>query len=169
MAERVIIADVPAQARLLLHCAPADRAAMTEALALDLPDGMLRAGEARGWHALHLSPDEWLLIGSLDDAAGTIARTVRDASGIAHALVDISERHLAVTVSGAGAADLLNAGCALDLSDGVFPAGTCTRTLFGKADILLWRPTDVPAFRVEYARSFADYVRRLLAAAEADL
>jgi len=168
MAE-LIITDVPAQARLLLHCTPADRVAMAEALALVLPDTMLRAGFARGWHALHLSPDEWLLIGSRDEAAALVARTARDASTIAHSLVDIGERNLAVTVAGEGAADLLNAGCALDLSDDAFPAGCCTRTLFGKADILLWRPTQAPAFRVEYARSFADYVRRLVAAASADL
>ena len=72
-------------------------------------------------------------------------------------------------VAGDGAADLLNAGCALDLSDAAFPPNSCTRTLFGKADILLWRPTEASAFRVEYARSFADYVRRLMAAAAEDL
>lgn len=163
------ITDVPAQARLLLHCAPGNRAAMAGALTLDLPDTMLRAEVARGWHALHLSPDEWLLIGPPDEAAALIARIARDASTIAHSLVDIGERNLGVTVAGEGAADLLNAGCALDLSDDAFPAGACTRTLFGKADILLWRPTEASAYRVEYARSFADYVRRLMAAASADL
>ena len=168
MAEPVIT-DVPAQARLLLHCASADRSAMAGALALDLPEAMLRAGHARGWHALHLSPDEWLLIGSPDEAAALVARSASDGSAIAHSLVDIGERHLGVTVAGEGAADLLNAGCALDLSDDAFPVGACTRTLFGKADILLWRPTEAPAFRVEYARSFADYVRRLMSAASADL
>lgn len=168
MAEPVIT-DVPAQARLLLHCAPADRAAMAAALDLDLPKAMLRAGEARGWHALHLSPDEWLLIGWPDEAADMTRRVASNASGVAHSLVDISERSLAVTVSGEGAADILNAGCALDLSDRAFPAGMCTRTLFGKADILLWRSSDAPAFRVEYARSFAGYVRKLLAAAQADI
>lgn len=164
MAEAVIT-GVPAQARLLLHCTPADRGAMAGALELELPDEMLRAGYARGWHALHLSPDEWLLIGSPDEAAALVMKTGSEASAIAHSLVDISERNVGVTVTGEGAADLLNAGCALDLSDEAFPPGSCTRTLFGKADILLWRPTQAPAFRVEYARSFADYVRRLMAAA----
>lgn len=150
----------------MLHCAPADRADMAEMLGLHLPDTMLRAGFARGWHALHLSPDEWLLIGALNET-GAIKAPV--GSTIAHSIVDISERNLGVTVVGEGAACLLNAGCALDLSDQAFPAGTCTRTLFGKADILLWRPTDALAFQVEYARSFEDYVRRLMAAASADL
>ena len=168
MAEPVIT-ELPEQARLLLHCAPADRATIADALALDLPDAMLRAGYASGWHALHLSPDEWLCMGAPDAAADLIAHTAREASAIAHSLVDVSERNLGVIVSGAGAADLLNAGCPLDLSDEAFPAGTCTRTLFGKADILLWRPTDDPDFRIEYARSYADYVRRLMAAAARDL
>ena len=38
----------------------------------------------------------------------------------------------------------------------------CTRTLFAKADIVLWR-TAADAFHVEMWRSFGDYVRALLA------
>src|ERR687898_480955 len=54
-------------------------------------------------------------------------------------LVDVSHRHRAFEVSGPAAAALLNEGCPLDLDDAAFPAGACTRTLFGKIEILLWR------------------------------
>ena len=45
----------------------------------------------------------------------------------------------------------------LDLDQAAFPVGMCTRTLFGKAEIVLWRKAD-DAFRVEVWRSFAPYV-----------
>ncbi|MGQ3028233.1 MAG: sarcosine oxidase subunit gamma family protein, partial [Ferrovibrionaceae bacterium] len=42
-----------------------------------------------------------------------------------------------------------------------FPVGVCTRTLFAKAEIVLWR-TDAQRFRVEVWRSFAGYLWGLL-------
>jgi sarcosine oxidase subunit gamma len=38
-----------------------------------------------------------------------------------------------------------------------FPIGMCTRTLFGKAEIVLWR-TGEAQFHIEVWRSFAGYV-----------
>jgi len=43
-----------------------------------------------------------------------------------------------------------------------FPAGSATRTLLGKAEIVLSRPGEAPSFEVECARSFARYVRDFL-------
>jgi sarcosine oxidase subunit gamma len=44
----------------------------------------------------------------------------------------------------------------------------CTRTILGKADIVLWR-TGAESFHVEVWRSFADYVARFLAEASREL
>ncbi len=52
---------------------------------------------------------------------------------------------------------VINAFCALDLHHSAFPIGMCTRTVFGKAEIMLWR-TEADTFRIEVARSFAPYV-----------
>ena len=46
---------------------------------------------------------------------------------------------------------------ALDLHPVAFPVGMCTRTVFGKAEIVLWR-TEAEAYHIEVARSFAPYV-----------
>ncbi|MEQ9246023.1 MAG: sarcosine oxidase subunit gamma family protein, partial [Nitratireductor sp.] len=54
-----------------------------------------------------------------------------------------------------------------DLSPDAFPVGACSRTVFGKAEIILWR-TEGDAFRVECWRSFSDYVFMLLEAAARD-
>ena len=43
----------------------------------------------------------------------------------------------------------------------------CTRTVFAKAQIVLWR-TDMERFRVETGRSFAPYVTKILALASCE-
>ena len=68
----------------------------------------------------------------------------------------------ALEVSGTHAATMLNAGCPLDLDLAEFPVGMCTRTVFAKADVVLWR-TRSDAFHLEVWRSFAGYVSGLLA------
>ena len=52
---------------------------------------------------------------------------------------------------------MLNAFNALDLHLDAFPVGMCTRTLFGKAEIVLWR-TGEETFHIEVWRSFAPYL-----------
>ena len=92
------------------------------------------------------------------------------ASGVLHSAVDVSHRNTAILVEGPGAAAAINAGCPLDLSPRAFPVGACTRTIFGKVEIVLLR-TGEESFRVEVWRSFSDYAFALLAegARDADL
>jgi sarcosine oxidase subunit gamma len=85
-----------------------------------------------------------------------------------HALVEISHRNVGLAVRGAHAPDVLNAGCPLDLSAAAFPPGFATRTLLGKAEIVLIREDDAPTYRVECWRSFAPYVHGFLLEAARD-
>ena len=89
-------------------------------------------------------------------------RLERALAGAPHALVDISHRQFALEISGPHASAILNGACPLDLDPSEFPIGMCTRTVFAKADIVLWR-TRADAFHVEVWRSFAGYVSGLLA------
>lgn len=110
--------------------------------------------------ALWLGPDEQLLLGPEGaDLAATLAPALRD---LPHSLVDVSHRQIALEVSGPHAAAVLNAGCPLDLDLSAFPVGMCTRTVFAKAEIVLWR-TSEDVFHVEVWRSFASYVTEFLA------
>ena len=78
--------------------------------------------------------------------------------GYPHALVDIGHRYAALAIEGPRARVLLASGCPLDLHPAAFVAGTATRTLLGKSEIILWRQSEAPVYRVECARSFAPYV-----------
>jgi sarcosine oxidase subunit gamma len=72
-----------------------------------------------------------------------------------------------VQVSGPHAGAILNAGCPLDLDPAEFPPDMCTRTLLGKAEIVLWR-TGGAEFHLEVWRSFSDYVLEFLREAAQD-
>jgi sarcosine oxidase subunit gamma len=105
-----------------------------------------------------MGPDEYLLLdlSPAEPSAVTAETLERALQDIPHALVDISQRQLAWQISGPDATLLLNGGCPLDLDIQEFPVGMCTRTVFAKADIVLWR-TGEQTFHVEVWRSFADY------------
>jgi sarcosine oxidase subunit gamma len=73
----------------------------------------------------------------------------------------VSHRQTALEIRGPRVEELLNSACPLDLDVRAFAVGMCTRTVFAKADIVLWR-TREDAFHVEIWRSFAGYVTGLL-------
>jgi sarcosine oxidase, subunit gamma len=165
----VVIRRLPPVARFSLRLAPAllGRATSLAGFALDLPINRRRI--AGGKRTLRLGPDEWLLCAP-ETAAAQIARDVEAALGrLHHALVDLSHAHIALSLAGPQAADAINSGCPLDLSPSAFPPGTATRTLLGKAEIILSRAEETAAFELECARSFAAYVREFLSAAAASV
>ena len=110
----------------------------------------LRAANHDGETALWLGPDEYLVIGGEPPAI------------VAHSIVDVSHGTVAFRMTGQRAAWCLNAFCALDLD--AMPVQGCTRTLLGKAEIVLWR-IGTSEFHIETARSYASYVWALLEAA----
>jgi sarcosine oxidase subunit gamma len=135
--------------------------ALGEAFGLALPDQPCRAAVQRDRVALWLGPDEWLLIAAADETASLLQSLKNALTGRPASLVDVSHRNIGLIVKGPRAADLLNAGCPLDLDPETFPVGMCARTLFGKAEVVLWRSTQ-DSFRLEAWRSFAPYVAGLL-------
>lgn len=131
---------------------------------LDLP--INRFSTADGRLVGRLGPDEWLIIGAAEEVDGLRAEFVAALAGRIHAMVNVSHASVAFAIDGADAANILNTGCPLDLDVWAFPAGSATRTILGKCDIILFRLSEV-AFRVECARSFGEYLHTfLLEAAE---
>ena len=160
----LLIRPAAAEARFALRLrGPLGSAA---GLPLDRPINTLSVDATR-WIA-RLGPDEWLIGAPEPDADILAAAVTAELAGRAHALVDVSHRNVGIDVRGVAAAIALNAGCPLDLGDAAFPAGSATRTLLGKAEIVLWR-TDTDSFHIEVARSFAPYVWGCLEGARREL
>lgn len=118
----------------------------------------VRAGERV---ALWLGPDEQLLLVPQSEASELQIGLTKALANMPHSLVDISHRHAAMQLRGAHAAWLLNGLCPLDLSLAAFPVDMCTRSVFAKAEIILWRQAP-ETFHLETGRSFANYVVGLL-------
>lgn len=147
----------------LREVAPVERYVLRgpgDALGIGLPKEPCRAAD--NW-ALWLGPDEWLLFVPDGGKAGLTSRIAGAAGERPYALVDVSHRQVGLEVRGSDAAALLNGAVPLDLSEAAFPVGMCTRTVFEKAEIVLWR-RGVEVWRIEVARSYAPYVRDLLRA-----
>jgi sarcosine oxidase subunit gamma len=158
----------PPCSRHLLRAAPEAMALAGAALGLSLPQLPCHAAVQGDRAALWLGPDEQLLLAP-EARADETSRVDRAAlPDTPHALDDVGHRQTALQVSGMHARTVLNAGCPLDLHAGVFTVGACTRTVFGKAEIVLWRRGE-DIFHVEVWRSFAAYVSMLLVEASRDL
>ncbi len=126
-----------------------------------LPEAPCRAAVAGERAALWLGPDEWLLLAPEIEGPAIEAGLTSALAGLPHALVDVGHREIGLLVSGPSAETILAASCPIDLEAAAFPVGACTRTVLGKAEIVLWR-IGLDAFRLEVARSFVAYVAALL-------
>jgi len=102
-----------------------------------------------------LGPDEWLLRAP----SGT---TIPDGAGLPLAVVDISERAVALVVEGPRAEAVLQSGCPRNL--GRFAVGEARRTVFEGIEMILLR-TAPDQFEVDVWRSFAPYLHLALTTA----
>ncbi|PZQ21504.1 MAG: sarcosine oxidase, gamma subunit [Sphingopyxis macrogoltabida] len=158
----VVATPLPAAGRAILRCRPSAIAPVSEILGMTLPQQACRAETGPAGDALWLGPDEWLLRHSPDrdwcsDRQAQLAETPCS-------LVDVSHRQVGWTLTGDDTEYLLASGCALDLGLAAFPVGMCTRTMYRKAEIILWRRAPA-SFHLEVWRSFAGYVAAHLEAA----
>jgi sarcosine oxidase, subunit gamma len=159
---------LPPASRFVLRGAPTVMAAAGKALELNISDIACRSATRGEWAALWLGPDEQLLLAPVTDGE-VVERQLRDSlAALPHSLVDVSHRQVAIELNGPMAQTLLNAGCPLDLHLSAFPVGMCTRTVLGKAAIVLWRRS-ATTFHAEVWRSFAGYAARFLAESAREL
>jgi heterotetrameric sarcosine oxidase gamma subunit len=140
--DAVRLAALPPATRLIIR----GGATAIASIGMELP-ATCRAVKFGERALLWLGPEEFLLLAP-DDLMPAIDTAF---------VVDISHRNTALSVSGPRADWAINAFCALDLHPSAFAVGICTRTVLGKAEIVLWR-TAAEAFHIEVARSFAPYV-----------
>ena len=153
MAEGATIVLAPPMARFSLRAR--DVATLEALLGRKLP---AKIGATDGEIAC-LGPDEWLLRG----APGT---AIPLGEGLPLTVTEISERAVCLIVEGPRAAEVLMAGCPLDLDR--FATGHATRTVFETVEITLIR-SDEHRFEVEVWRSFAPWLHLALTTAAAQL
>jgi len=146
---------LPATTRISVRAGAVAAATLGRVLGILLGSVPGRAMTSRDRAALWLGPDEWLVLAPAE--AGLAQHAAASLGGLPASVVDISHGNAAIEVTGPHAAWCINAFNALDLDLRAFPVDGCARTLFGKAEIVLWRTAE-QMFRIEVARSFARYV-----------
>ena len=161
-----LLEEMPYTPRFSLRVRPENRAALAQAVGVDLPAAIGHRTMSGGVEALCLGPDEWLLLvsdGGCDALTGAAAGIY---SQIPHSLCEISDREITLRLSGPQALTALTACCPRDI--GAMPPGQAARTLFDSATVIIWR--DAPdRFRMDIWRSFAPHIRALLGKVEAEL
>lgn len=157
------VVEAAAVGRIALRAGRDAAAAIAAATGLPLALGINRAAEGETAAVLELGPDEWLLLCDMERDAWLASRIVEAAAGAA-AVTDVTDARASIEIAGPHVEAVLAAGCPLPLDLRGFPVGRATRTLLGKAEVVLWRRAE-DRFRIEVARSFAPYVCDLLAAA----
>ena len=151
------IAILPPATRLAVRGSGEAVKTLGDGFGMALPQDACRANSNASRAALWLGPDEWLLIapeGEMPALAAWMAEALGETPG---SIVDVSDRNVGIEVKGPKSAEAINAFNPLDLHMDTFPVGMCARTVFGKAEIVLWR-TAAETFRIEVWRSFAPYV-----------
>lgn len=146
--------------RYVLRAEPAQLANVAAAYGWPAPGKMLRARVAGSRASLWLGPDEWLLL----DVASASGEAAALPLTVPHSWVEVSDRQVALELTGPKAVELLASACPLDLAPEIFAVNHCTRTVFGRAEITLWW-VEAERYRLECWRSFLPYVQSLLRAA----
>ena len=154
----VSIEPAPPADRMILRVSQKHLNAVSGALGTALPRKPKTSASKKGLSMLWLGPDEWLI---LTEAGGDPASKLVSLSSADFSAVDVSHRNTAIMLNGPGVEATLAAGCPQNLSIDAFPPGACSRTILGKAEIILYRQSS-HSFRVECWRSFADYVWQFL-------
>jgi sarcosine oxidase subunit gamma len=152
---------LPAASRFIFRGLAAAQIAAGSGFGVALPTVACRAAAAGSRAALWLGPDEWLLLAGESEGPAVAADLSRALGEQAHSLVDVSHRQVALELRGPHAEWLLASQCPLPLDLESFPVGMCTRTVFAKVEIVLWR-NDAETFHVEVWRSFSRYAVELL-------
>ncbi len=153
---RVRIAEVPFVRQLTLRADPKGPGfdAVGAALGFSLPvEPNTVAGEPGGAEAFWLGPDEWLVLGAVEEALAGVV-------GLG-ALVDVSGQRTALEIAGPRARDVLAKGCTLDTHQRVFGPGQCAQTTYARAPIVLV-PRDGDVYWLLVRASFAEYLAEFL-------
>lgn len=135
-ARLTIEAEVPL-GKLLLRCDASVAKAADRALGFALPDAVNRASNGHACRAIRLGPDEYLLLMTEERVPATRDALREALAERHHALVDIGARLVAIEIAGEAVRDTLAAACPLDLHALAFGPDQATRSLFGKAEIIL--------------------------------
>jgi sarcosine oxidase, subunit gamma len=167
----ILVREVPYLAQISFRADPNDavimqRIASTLGFALPVPPNTTTSkNDSR---ALWLGPDEWLVVGP-DGQQEALEQALRSGlDGAFGSIVDVSANRTLLEIRGPKGRELLAHGIPIDLDGRSFGPGRCSQTLLAKAQVIIERRTDDPAFHLYIRSTFASYVADWLLDAAAE-
>ncbi len=156
----VTLRERPRQARCLLRGTDRDAldAALAARLRCHLPAAPNRVGSGPHLDCLWLRPDAWLLVDDVRAPADLLAEVQAAIAGQFATAADVTDAWIGLALTGARAAEVLAAGCPLDLDPRAFPAGRSARTLLAQVPALLRPLPDAAGFEIHADASLARYL-----------
>lgn len=161
---RLSVTVAPDCARFSLRVGDEDREAAGRAIGLALPGRIGGLASEGGRVVACLGPDEWFILAPSAEGPAMEARFA--GLDAVHSLVDVGHREVGIEVRGTAAGLALGATCALDLD--AMPAGSATRTILDRAQVVLVKLAP-DHYRIEVWQSFAGHVWGLLQAAAREI
>ena len=118
------------------------------------PNTVASSGDRR---AMWLGPDEWLIVGPVDQSAAIHQALRAELADAPSSVVDVSASRVMLRIEGDQARALLSCGVAIDLHPRVFAPARCAQTLLAKALAVIERRSH-DAFHVYVRSSYARYL-----------
>ena len=157
---------LPLVARFSLRAGTSEQAALSKVLGVALPTKIGQCTRKNKLEVLRLGPDEWSILAPEDQAVKITDACEAIYAKAPHSLTEVSDREIAVQITGAKATDLMTIGCPRDLD--LLPVGEARRTIFDGVSAVLWRD-GADEYRLDLWRSFAPHVISLLETGCAEL
>ena len=155
------IRELPFVSQINLRADPKDvrlMQSLESALGFALPAAPNTVRSQHDRRALWLGPDEWLVVGP-DGQQAALEQAVRTGlNGASGSIVDVSANRTLLEIRGPEAHELLAHGVPIDLDVRSFGPGSCAQTLLAKAQVIIQRISEDPAFHLYIRSSFAPYV-----------
>ena len=143
-------------------------AELESALGFALPAVPNTVGFLDDRRALWLGPDEWLVVGP-DVKREAMEQALRSGlNGAFGSIVDVSANRTLLEIRGPKARELLAHGIPIDLDARSFGRDRCAQTLLGKAQAIIERRSEDPAFHLYIRSTFASYAADWLLDAAAE-
>ena len=156
----VTLKFAPQKALFSLRMDPGNSASAAKAFAAKLATRVGRGSVSKTRSALCCGPDEWFLSAPENDRRTICDAFVQLGKTTPHSLVDISDREVAIDLSGPLAIDLLSIGCPANFDQ--LSVGWGRRTLFDTVQIMVIKLAQ-DSYRIYVWRSFVPHVWGLLA------
>ena len=149
--------------RANVRCSQKNVEQAEENFEINLPKEPKKSVVKKNRGALWLGPDEWVII---DTNPKTKIKMKGDENEFY--AVNVSHNFCTINVKGQGARMTLSASCPQDLRPDTFIKGDCSRTILGKATVII-HCINEQEFYLHCQRSFSEYVWELLRVSAEDV